>query len=105
MTFRLMPVVAIDSMMTQGIVSRAPTPVTPRIEYHGVCVGQAVTATIEMMKPKPKTMPYCVCQRMPASDLVCLQNKPGDCASVLTHHSGTSLYLRIIRVWPSSKPV
>jgi hypothetical protein len=54
-----MPVFAMDSMMTQGMVSKAPTAVTARIDHQGVCVGDAVTAIMDMTKPKAKTMPYC----------------------------------------------
>jgi hypothetical protein len=58
MTFSEMPVDAIDSIMTHGMVRRAPIAVTARIEYHGVCVGHAVTPTMEITNPKTKTMPY-----------------------------------------------
>lgn len=58
MTFKEIPVAAIDSMMTHGMVSKPPIPVIARIEYQGVCVGQAVTATIEMTNPNAKTIPY-----------------------------------------------
>jgi len=58
-TFNEIPVFAIDSMMTQGIVSKAPTAVTARIDHQGVWVGHAVTAMMDMTKPNAKTMPYC----------------------------------------------
>lgn len=53
-----MPVAAIDSMITQGIVSKAPIPVTTQIDHQGVSVGQATTETTEMMKPNRKTREY-----------------------------------------------
>jgi hypothetical protein len=54
-----MPVEAMDSIITQGIVSMAPTPTTTRIDHQGVSVGYAVTAMIDMMKPNRKTIEYC----------------------------------------------
>jgi hypothetical protein len=53
-----MPVAAMDSIITQGIVSKAPIPTTTRIDHQGVSVGHAVTAMIDMMKPKKKTIEY-----------------------------------------------
>lgn len=60
-TFTEMPVAAMDSMITQGIVNKPPMAVTARIEYQGVCVGQAVTAAMDMANPNAKTIPYYVC--------------------------------------------
>jgi hypothetical protein len=54
-----MPVEAMDSIITQGIVSKAPTPTTTRIDHQGISVGHAVTAMIDMMKPNRKTIEYC----------------------------------------------
>lgn len=58
-TFNDIPVFAIDSMMTQGIVSNAPIAVMARIDHQGVCVGHAVTPTMDMTKPNAKMMLYC----------------------------------------------
>jgi hypothetical protein len=57
--FNEIPVFAIDSMMTQGMVSKPPIAVTARIDHQGVCVGHAVTPMMDMAKPNAKTMPYC----------------------------------------------
>ena len=65
MTLNWMPVDAMLSMMTQGMVSKAPIAATPRNDHQGVCVGHAVTEMIEMAKPNKETIPC--------------------------HHSGTSL--------------
>ncbi len=65
MTLNWMPVDAMLSMMTQGMVSKAPIAAMPRIDHQGVCVGHAVTEMIEMAKPNKETIPC--------------------------HHSGTSL--------------
>ena len=44
--------------MTQGIVSNVPIAVTARIDHQGVCVGHAVTPTMDMTKPNAKMMLY-----------------------------------------------
>ncbi len=52
------PVLAMDSMITHGIVSIEPTATTTRIDHQGVSVGHAVTATTETMKPNVKRIEY-----------------------------------------------
>lgn len=107
MTFTEMPVAAMDSMMTQGMVSNAPTAVTARTEYQGVCVGQAHTAAMDMAKPKAKTIAYCsyIGEGQSRDSSLGCRLRVRVRAVQLTHHSGTSLYRRIMRAWPSSKPV
>jgi hypothetical protein len=48
-----------DSMIAQRMVSKPSTAVTARIDHQGVCVGQAVTAMMDITKPNAKTIPYC----------------------------------------------
>ena len=52
------PVEAMDSMMTQGMVNKAPTAVTTIMDHQGVSVGHAVTPAMDTTKPKAKTIPY-----------------------------------------------
>jgi len=75
--------------MTQGMVSKAPTAVTARIDHQGVCVGHAVTAIMDMTNPNAKTMPYC--SNLDVSYTPFSSKIRREEVGFLTHHSGTSL--------------
>lgn len=58
-TFNDMPVFAIDSIITQGMVRTPPIAAMATIDHHGVWVGHAATATMDIAKPKAKMIEYC----------------------------------------------
>lgn len=113
MTLKEIPVAAIDSIITQGMVRIEPIATTTRMDHHGVSVGHAVIPTIDMTSPNTNTIEYCSNNQVSkmnqalqkrirgVSEVLDSKTKMG----ILTHHSGTSLYRLIRRAPPSLNPV